>query len=620
MSPTDAGKLAWFRGKVFKGLLAGILVVGVGTGGLLASRHVAKKPAAAAATNTAPTPEASAWAVAERRSYRVSLSSRVTMDAGELMSARVEGKLSATRLSGRELVLALSFEPSKATLAASPEEDGKLAQALAEPFGVTFAESGVVRAISFAPVRQPEPARAVSRGLLRSIVAAMQVSAPAAGAREWTAEERDAVGSYLAKYSSSDARNASKSKTKYLRVSSTQPLFDVRTELVSSTGRLSFLTTPFSPATLSAAHWDESTRVDDEGPFPKLRSRFELSLTLEERTSESATSLAALAAQAARWQPAGIDDRSSEDRINVDHAKVSASSFADLLAALATLPPGDKAKRARLFALLKTQLKFNDAHVREAERLIRARDPRKPMLIDALGSAGSAPAQAVLRRLIEDLGSEAPDRRRAMIALDFAETPSAETLELFRGMRDDPVYGTQAWYGLGSAAHNLAASDPEAAKGVALEISSALRQTADPNQAVRLLKAIGNAGNEATLDDIEARLASPEAGVRAAAVWALRRVPGARADQGIAVALDRDPEAVVRLKALEAIAYRQATPVLVYALQDSITSETEVVVRRESVRAAMRWAALAPNLAAGLRELARTDPDQKIRELLRNFA
>jgi hypothetical protein len=82
----------------------------------------------------------------------------------------------------------------------------------------------------------------------------------------------------------------------------------------------------------------------------------------------------------------------------------------------------------------------------------------------------------------------------------------------------------------------------------------------------------------------------------------------------------RDPESGVRLQAFEALAYRQASPVLLYAVQDSVANESEVVVRREAVRAGMRWSALAPTLTELLRQLAHADPDEKIRQLSRSFA
>lgn len=558
------------------------------------------------------------WPVGEQRTYAVRLDSRVRFEGQDIMVVSVAGELGMTRVGAENLELAAAVEVSSASLAlqASPEEEAAVRRALGEPFSIRFGPGGRVEEIGFPPVDQPEAARALARGLLRTLAAALQVASPPSGdQQEWIAEERDPVGVVRVRYQRRD-HDLAKRKLEYVRVTSKGPLVDARTEFASSLADLTFDGRGTSPETLVGVQQREETTVRSEGPLPTLGSTLDLSLRIVSRKAATPEELAAHAAALPQYQRSALDDRSVEGRIAIDHGKLQEGSFLGVLGALTKLGKDDLGERARLFSLLKTNLRFNEEDVEEAERMIREGSPDTATLIDALGSAGSARAQEVLQSVVREDTFGDDERRRALISLSMAEQPSAETIALLQGLTEDPVYGKQALYGLGSAAYNLNSSRPETARELTAAMTRRLEGTADPNQRVVLLKAVGNAGHVDSLEVLGRQLKDPDPAVRGTAVWALRRIPGEQADQAIALALRSDPAPSVKLKALDAFEYRSPVPVLVYTLRDSLQGEEHVGVRRGVVRAAMRWAHAAPVLKPLLERLATTDPDEKIRRLL----
>nr|PZN20227.1 MAG: hypothetical protein DIU78_19645 [Pseudomonadota bacterium] len=601
------------------GGVAALLIVVAGVSGWLVARE--REPRGAIAT--APLASGTDWPVAQRRVYAVSLGSRVTMGDHTVLDVTLEGRLTAIRVQPTEpapgLVLALGFDAERVVLTSSPEDQAALERAVEEPFGATFAPTGLVQTVAFPELPKPEPEKAVSRGLLRTIVAALQVKRPPApDTHAWDVDERDAVGLVRTRYQRKGTF-VSKTKSTYLRITNNDPLTDARTELVEALAELSFRRGAVpSPEALMGVSAREKTRVHADGPLPPLSSETKLEIRLVEQ-SDANENAKALAQAVRGYLVSGLDDRTVENEMLVDQAKLEGPGFLELLREIVSLGSSDPARRARLFAMLSARLRFDEKNVREAERLIRAGAASKATLIDALGAASTAASQSVLHAILRepDFGEE--DRRRALIALSFVERPSEATLSVLKELTDTPKYRTQALYGLGAAAYRLGASDPEGARAVTAGLVRSLDEASDPNEQVKLLKAVGNAGSADAFTAIEAKLHSPNPAVRATAIWALRRVPGDRAEQAIARALIHDPAAMVRQRAVDTLGYRTVSPVLVYAVRDALSKEADVPVRRELVRAAMRWATAAPVLREPLMKLAQSDPDPKIRELLREW-
>lgn len=412
-----------------------------------------------------------------------------------------------------------------------------------EPFSVGYTERGLINQIGFRQVESPEASRLIALGLLRTIEASLQVAAPPSPSeRDWSADERDAVGLVRTRYRRIGPKQIQKTKVEYQSVSSS-PMTDARTEIVGARRSVFGFSGPDpSMTTLERVLTEETTRVVSQGPLPKLASKVEIAIKLLDTRKLAPSELRRLARAVQPLPRAPLDDRSAENRMSVDRTKLEGSSYGALLSELAEVPADDKKRRARLFALLKTHLRFEEESVSDAERRIRAGDPQKGTLIDALGSAGSARAQEVLQGIARERAFSDEDRRRALISLSFVERPSPETLVLLHDLESDPLYGTQALYGIGLAAYNLQESDPDAARDLAVGLTQTLDDADDPNQEIRALKALGNAGHPESLEEVEARLHDPDPAIRAAMAWAgeapvlvpeLERLAESDADQKI---------------------------------------------------------------------------------------
>lgn len=86
---------------------------------------------------------------------------------------------------------------------------------------------------------------------------------------------------------------------------------------------------------------------------------------------------------------------------------------------------------------------------------------------------------------------------------------------------------------------------PELAREAVATLGARLGQATTPGDTASYLRALGNAAAPEVLALVEPFLDDPRVGVRAAAVDALRRVPGGRVDAALARAL-RDAERSVR--------------------------------------------------------------------------
>src|SRR5690606_5786352 len=114
-----------------------------------------------------------------------------------------------------------------------------------------------------------------------------------------------------------------------------------------------------------------------------------------------------------------------------------------------------------------------------------------------------------------------------LISLSLAPRPSAEVVRGFEALLDDPLLQDQALLGLGSAAYRLKDDDPELTRHIytTLERRLAAATVGGSFKTTKtVLKALGNSGLPALLTTLRPYLAAEQGPVRAAAVYALRRV------------------------------------------------------------------------------------------------
>jgi hypothetical protein len=490
---------------------------------------------------------------------------------------------------------------------AQQDETARLAAELGKPHGFRVDKNGKVTAI------QLDAVGSVSSGLLAALVGSSQFVASNPSSKEWTADEEDGVGIYTARYRATSAGSYEKTKLKYtdVKAPANQLGIAARTEIVRSTARYS-LDENLRLSSLDAA---EETRVPPVDPLPELTSRVQLKLSLVR--TERAPNVASLEQELSRLAPHALSAGPSREavRLDTDRARIGTADLSNTLKELAALATAPAERRARLYSTLSALLRRQAGAVDDAKRRIRAGDAMKNTLIDALGDAATPDAQSALTELAKDKTVGEADRQRALTALTFVEAPSEATVTTLTELIDHPVHGIQARYGLGAAANHLATSDPERAKAVMKELTKRLQESQSPEQIVTYLRALGNAGDPASLPIIVPYLRHANMGVRAAAARALRKIQGPEVEKLLADVMRSDPGSMVRSSALDSCRDRSNSPTLEPAVDHVVRRDADRDTRRLAIDLAARWAPSSKTLAAALAWAAEHDTDASLREL-----
>ncbi len=583
-------------------------------------------------TNPAPTPNQSpdgingladaGWAIGQVRQFTLDQSSLAKAGEETLVDLSLQGGLRATRvpstaISGNSTRLVLELKPQVLSLKSSPESETELRSALEEHTIVDISERGLVSAIGFSSGESASPVQTLARGVLRAIAASLQMAKPGSPHEAtWTAKERDMSGVYLASYERQGDSRVEKRKLRYEQPS-TPVGTGAKLEVTESKSVLQLEPGNFTLAGLRQLSCDEGQQVTGGTLLPQMSARTQIRLELTRKHVASDDTLATLQRATSSVKLAKIDDRSLDSKAIVSQARLAGTSYGDLLDELQTNaePSSITGSRARAYSQFVAQLRHQPDNVSDALTRIQAGDKLAGTLIDALGNAGTPEAQAALRTLVNDANQSVETKHQVVLALAMGEYPTAETTELLQELQTDEKLGRQAKFGLGTAAYHLRARGDARSQALVELLEEELAQASSLVTLIDYLKALGNAADPASLDAIAKYLAHENSSVRAAAVDALRRIPGGVADQYLAKALGKDAAPNVRQKAAESIAYRGASAVLVYALINCLTHEPERTVRLAAVRTALRWASQTPQLRDTLTIVAQSDRDKKIREL-----
>src|SRR5207237_388460 len=133
---------------------------------------------------------------------------------------------------------------------------------------------------------------------------------------------------------------------------------------------------------------------------------------------------------------------------------------------------------------------------------------------------------------------------------------------------------------LGTMAGNLADADAARADeliGFLLQALAAAREE-DARRIAAL--ALGNAGSPRALPALRPLLAAESAALRSAAVYARRSIEGDEPEEHLVAALRRDADAAVRLRAVQALSSRPATPRAIAAAAEALAGDAAPEVRR----------------------------------------
>jgi hypothetical protein len=448
---------------------------------------------------------------------------------------------------------------------------------------------------------------ATTRNLWRALLSLRQIVWPDSAfpsARQWTVEENDPAGQYLATYTAETSVRhlliLTKRKTAYLEPPQRR---SASARMVAPT----FLSRGRSRAAYSGRAPGPDTLVvaDTLNTFLSGRavssSATSLSVTFARSTRVEQAELAALRANAEHLYEtapmlslsSALTDEQTELALARSHASVA--SISDLVALLRKLDAagGQAVATTPLFLRLRAQLVLHPEQADSVDpALVKAKrgSPSFRTLIAALASAGTSRAQTLIVKELVSRAGESESVRAIASALIAVRFPTRETvlalLALTNQMPDDDRR-TAVLLALGSVSRVLGETSPALADSVIRSLAERLSSASSPRARREYLHALGNAGSDAALPELRTALADSNVATRAAAAYALRWLTAPPVNAVLSDVLRSDPASAVRQAVISALAARGDRSLTVpqvralqYAADTDLSEEVRSAARR----------------------------------------
>jgi hypothetical protein len=253
-----------------------------------------------------------------------------------------------------------------------------------------------------------------------------------------------------------------------------------------------------------------------------------------------------------------------------------------------------------------------------ALRAVRQGSPARRALLDALGSAGGAEAQAALVEEMQDGAAPEELRREAAFALIRTPNPTEPSVNaLVRGLRDALVHSYAA-HGLGTFARRLRESGQLAlAQRAADALGTELAKTKDSSARVEILRGIANSGDPRLFERVRPLADGEDESIRAAAVDAIRLMPHPDVDALVARHIAAEEKAGVRIEALEAVDLRGPNDTLASAVGAAALGAPDTQSRLKAVQVLGKWLPARPELRAVLERVVHADRNESVRQAAR---
>lgn len=490
---------------------------------------------------------------------------------------------------------------------------------LQKPFYVVMEPDGRVRGYAF-----QRGASSIATNILRSVLSTAQVALPAGPEqREWSANEDDIQGSYVARYSLSNTDSRTtivKTKGAYDRVatmSSVVPVDESGTSVearmtasavIADDGWISTLSvTEHRTASLGAGGKDEHHDTRD---LPKATTDIRLEMTrLDARATMDPSLLGRFEREDGLYVDAGPFGTGDEaaSRRSADERLAGHASFDDLVASSRGL--FEDAARGHVRSQLAARMRLASGDCARAADLASkpgtAKDESE-LLVSALGATGTKESTEALGAVLNAASALVTVRSQAATALAFSHEHAIEAKEpLLRAMNDKsapPEARQSATLALGAVARDLGDGDTDAVAELVQRYESA---TTDEERDL-YLRALGNSGSIEVLKIARSALASSNATLRGTAAQALRFLPVGEADPLLDRIVQGDPSSAVRVDAIDAIGYRLVemhAATLTRALDTASGSERGAIATVVRRALGARGKTLAPEARAALTAL-----------------
>lgn len=523
------------------------------------------------------------------------------------------------------------------TLPVGNEEFASHQAQLRVPFGVQFDEQGKLVELLFGD----EPSGLVNG--IRQLLASSTQEAVLSNRDSWVSLGVDGTGTYEVRYAKDAAAGAfRRQRLRYLTPSrdDSQGVLSARVArsvptVEESDGEAAF----FEDGVLRRLKWTERVSLSGKNLLP-VQAVTKLTLEDASRSALSAGDLQSKREQlrTARAERLGIQTTEAHDR-RLDEAKLAGRTFSELIAALRALPPvGESAtqdsaaqdsqsaadhdpaeaavedRRAELHAALQAYLRLHTDGVPAVLRLVQAKDPLGPVLLGALGAAGTPEALSALMKVLR---AQAVDRswlRVAAIALSRTPRPSADTVATLEFLLEQDDLRTQAVYGLGTSVRQLRElGQPDVAQKALGVVLARLAAAKDVLTLVTCLRAVANSGDAGAFEQVKPHFSSEFEQVRAASMDAIRLMPGEAVDAVLAQVLTTDPTKKVRMAAARSLNLRKPTPVSQQAAVKAVREDVSEHVRWAALTVLVKWLPERPELAEVLRAVVASEKQETIR-------
>lgn len=559
------------------------------------------------------------WTAALAQDAKVSRKGKVFRD----VNLKVGGpwRVTPTDQDGARLHLQVLFEATelKTNLVGAADLETLWAE-LRTPFYISVHEDGGVADVHLAPEVSPTGER-----ILRTLLGLFLYTDRPQTTPDWSVEEADATGTYLAAYTREPESVLHRRHEGYEVIETGGA--DAQAGGAKVTHHTRFeLGAQGWPRTISATQTHEQRdgfiEVNSEVTARFEGFELETAPSLRGAFSREGGRLIARGATASRLAHEGA----SLARRQWDAARVAGRNLGELLAPLQGLgDSGDEIRQAHQLQGTIAGLMRQDPEAAPAAAAEAMKQPGRVRntVIGALAQVDSEEAHLALRALLKaGVDSEDPDLARGtMMALTLAARASreagAQLLAVADNSRDSSSRNAAA-LAAGGQSRTLSSSDPEGAARIAEGLAAMHARAAEAREQATLVAALGNSANPAGLSVIMEATRHPVWQVRMAAVFALRFFPGEEVDGLIRQALLHDSTAQVRTEAVTTLPWREVQG-FVGPLSRTIVRDPEVAVRGAALSLFDGHAEWIPRFVQALAIAGQNDPDPGLRARAQTF-
>ncbi|MDI3290646.1 HEAT repeat domain-containing protein [Polyangium sp. 15x6] len=484
------------------------------------------------------------------------------------LSVEVVEQLSATRY---RLRAALS-DVSRSQELTLPEE--RVKGSLTDPFFVDMDAS--CRFVGFGFARDWDARR---RQFVQSLLLTHEFVLPATDeTRRWSASQSDGMGPFEANYedvseATGSALRMKRRKAAYEGKAQAEAL-GLSVVVVASEATASF--DHDHPRWFASTSGLERVQILVQGQVQAdLLQRFRM-----RRDDTRFVAVRAFAPGDADFRDAFALDVARDPHVDARMAKVSYEEA--LKAFLAHFrEPGDPS-----YAAARELAAWLAAHPEGAQRLVAALragdidDAARPALFLALELSGTEAARGALSDVLVDRRLRAVDRARAASALSDLGAPTRGTAELLlaQAQKDgDDMVANVSLLGLGSMARR-SGDDDELETYVHASLDRELSAAADEGKTRLVLDAMGNSGDPAFADELEAQLGAESASTRQHAAEALGRLDPVEAGPRLLERLREETDPAVRTAIVGALR-GSPTADAVALMADKLAASTSIPER-----------------------------------------